>query len=168
MSGFLIRIDLMRIRLRIRIQDFFYIRDVFSCQICRYRTFFLYSGCVFLSKSTVTYLFSLFGTCFLVKYAGTVPFFLIRNVFSCQKVRYRTFFLYSGRVFLSNMPVPYLFSLFVTCFLVKKYGTVPFFFIRDVFSCQICQYSTFFLYSGRVFLSKSTVPYLFSLSGSRV
>jgi hypothetical protein len=50
-------------------------------------------------------------------------------VFSCQICRYRTFFLYSGRVFLSNMPVPYLFSLLGTCFLVKKYGTVPFFFI---------------------------------------
>jgi hypothetical protein len=96
----------------------------------------LYSECVFLSQSTVPYLFSLFGTCFLVKYAGIVPFFFIRDVFSCQKVRYRTFFLYSGRALLSNLPVPYLFSLFGMSFIVKKYATVPFFFIRDVFSCQ--------------------------------
>jgi hypothetical protein len=85
MSGFLIRIDLMRIRIRIRIQDLFYIRDVFSCQICRYRTFFLYLRCVFLSKSTVPYLFSLFGTCFLVKYAGTVPFLTRKHVPNKEK-----------------------------------------------------------------------------------
>ncbi len=37
-------------------------------------------------------------------------------MFSCQKVRYRTFFLYSGRVFLSKSTVPYLFSLFLFLF----------------------------------------------------
>ena len=48
------------------------------------------------------------------------------------KIRYRTFFLYSPRVFLSNMTVPYLFSLFATSFHVKYDGTVPVFFIRSV------------------------------------
>jgi hypothetical protein len=66
---------------------------------------------------------------------------------SGQKGRYRTFFLYSGRVFWSKRTVPYLFSLFGTCILVKKYGTVPFFFIRDVYSGQKVRYRTFFLYS---------------------
>ncbi len=95
-------------------------RHVYSCHNRRYRTFF-----------------SLFGTFILVKYDGTVPFFFIRDVYSCHNRRYRTFFLYSARLFLSNMTVPYLFSLFGTCILVITSGTVPFFFIRDVFSCQI-------------------------------
>ncbi len=115
---------------------------------------------------TVRYLFSLFGTCVLVKYDGTVPFFFIRHVYSCQIWRYHTFFLYSARVFLSNMTVPCLFSLFGTCILVKYDGTVPFFFIRHVYSCQIWRYRKFFLYSARVFLSNMTVPYLFSLFGT--
>ena len=37
-------------------------------------------------------------------------------MYSGQKVRYRTFFLYSGRVFWSKSTVPYLFSLFLFLF----------------------------------------------------
>ena len=89
----------------------------------------LFSECVFLSQSTVPYLFSLFGTCFHVKKYGTVPFFFILDVLYCQICRYRTFFLYSEWVLLSKSTLPYLFSLFGTCFLVKK-GTVPAYFTR--------------------------------------
>ncbi len=80
----------------------------------------------------------------------TVPY---RHEYICQIWRCRTFFLYSARVFFSNMTVPYLFSLFGTCILVITAGTVPFFFIRHMYSCQIWRYRTFFLYSARVFLS---------------
>jgi hypothetical protein len=47
-------------------------------------------------------------------------FFLYSNI---QIWRYRTFFLYSPRVFLSNMTVPYLFSLFAV---LRIRGPVPF------------------------------------------